>query len=236
MLTGTDVDPGEIVIEYGRLSVHVQRAIADVDEAAFRDMAACLRNWWEMRKAVDSLCEQYGIILTFDELLTSGDKVKQLAQRNPYHQLLLPCPPGGLNVTIGAMFQIAGPISDQADAAAMYKAGPPQTRRRRMKFVEWLGCRIYVFGNQRRRDGRNMDISRGVLIQRTANVFGGSHPRKRPNEKAKKNRFDRYVRLMHRQQVAGGYPMTYYILLATAQEIGRTLRPLVDSLNSRALA
>jgi len=59
-------------------------------------------------------------------------------------------------------------------------------------------------------------VSREIIIKRVANMLGASHAAGTDDNNEKENRFDPFVRELHKFKVANGIPLTHYQLIEIA--------------------
>jgi hypothetical protein len=93
-----------------------------------------------------------------------------------------------------------------------------------MDFIAWLGAGVYEVPTSDPAH-RHIQLSREILIKRTANILGASHPAGMEDGDTE-NRFDPYIKDLHRLVLADGYPATYYQLLEFSKDIIDAFRPL----------
>ena len=131
--------------------------------------------------------------------------------------------PGGTEAK--GLFFSAG-LADEDFIRTFAENSPAPATGRKISYTDWLGHGV-VHIHDEKADPSFLAISRESIIKRVANILGGSHPQAGTEDAIDHNRFDPYVRLVHRYEVAGIAPATYYQLLEIAKDILASLGPFV---------
>lgn len=209
-----------IKLQFKRLKRHHTLSLEEKDEVAFLDLAHILRVFVDMKNEIDESCGQSGVSISFRNTLKNS-KFSKVLKGSKYFSIPVSSGVESPNIQIKGMTMIGRAITPE-EVKRLYEAGPPVATLVNLSFSQWLGANIIDTVNPDNEEQPRLSISRYMLIKRVANIFGASHPIGTDIGDDTGNKFDFYVRELHKVNVADGYPLTYYQLLEISGEIIET--------------
>ncbi len=213
----------EVKIEYNRLNRHVEDQGHEWSEHVMRDLAACLRNWVQLAKNIDSLGWQ--LVFPYNTKTKTRKRIEQ--QGSESDDFLGELKHKGIFISKSVVHnRIIGP----EEIRNLWKSEKFNQEREEVRsFSNWFGdeahqLKLMVNGKPVRKG-----VARSMFIDRCANILGGTHPINYDDTADKGRDFkdvDRHIiDLMNRQ--VNEIPLPYAHLLNYAQTILKTFRPFL---------
>ncbi|OGH04033.1 MAG: hypothetical protein A2W22_00190 [Candidatus Levybacteria bacterium RBG_16_35_11] len=208
------MDKNNIKIQVERLKRHLSQA-KNGDAVAFLDLAHGLRVISEQKGLIDNLIRDNQLLVEWPNI-NKNNKIKKILKGSKYFEIPLVSkrenPQQGVQIKDLCIINRA--LSAE-EIKELYLAGPLKEKSTNLTFSQWLNSEVLYTTDD---DNRRIGITREILIKRTANLLGGSHPE---NESVltEEKFFDAYIKELHSMRVAGDYPVIYYQLIEIAEII-----------------
>lgn len=221
------MNKSHIKLQFQRLKRHYQLAKDNKDPIAFLDLAHSLRIWAEMKEVVDQIANEEHFIFELPNKV-NNKRLKNILKGSNYFDIPLASVEDNFtpDVQVKGVQFVNRPLTPE-EIKKIFEMGPPKIDIKLLSFSQWLGSEVISTSNPQ--DGRYVGITREIMIKRTANLLGASHPEGEDSENELENKFDPYVKELNKIQVANGYPLTHYQLIEIAQDILKSLKNLFES-------
>lgn len=217
----------QLQVQYARLWRNYRLAEKLRDLPTSLDLTHTLRVWTELKHDVDLVARARNVLLAFPPSPQHNALKNALKGRQFAHMPFA----GGMGqsgpVKILSMVYMHSMLTEE-DFQRLHKAGSPaQPGDTTQSFINWMGGSIVQMPSIGP-GHRHIQISREILISRTSNILGASHPIGMDESNAREHGFDPYVRALH-SLIISNMPGTYFQMTEIARHLLDSLRILVGA-------